>query len=464
MRRRDAAWVLAAIVAAFALPAAAQEHARGRLVEGVASARDPSQTYTLYLPEDYRPDRRWPALLIFDPRGRSALAAELFRDAAETYGWILLSSGGTRSDGPMAPNRRALAALWPEVHERFATDPRRIYAAGFSGGAMLGWALGRNVPTGELAGVIGSGGRLETGNREQEITFPCFGAAGTTDFNYTPMRRVHQQLAGWGTPQRLEFFGGPHRWMPAELAREGVEWLELLAMKTGLRDPDGELIAALYARDTGQARALEAAGRELEAARRYRAIAATFDGLRAVEEARLEAARLEATAAVARALKQEKRGDDFEQAQLRRMFAALAKIRTEPELSARRLIVELRISELHKRAADPTYEGTVARRLLETLFTQTYFYLTRDALARGDSDAAVKTLTVAAAVKPERPDVWYALARAWARTGSRKPALEALEKAVAAGFADRQQLEADPDLEGLRRLAGYRQLIAGLGG
>ncbi len=315
MGRRDTRpglWVALLAVAVFEV--AAQEPPRGRLVEGVASARDPGQTYTLYLPASYSQERRWPALLIFDPRGRSALAAELFRDAAETYGWILLSSDGTRSDGPMEPNRLALAALWPEVHERYATDPLRIYAAGFSGGAMLGWALGRNLTAGELAGVIGSGGRLEPGNVEQEITFPCFGAAGTTDFNNREMRRMHRLLASWGTPQRFEVFDGPHRWMPVELAREGVEWLELQAMKTGLRDPDAELIAALYARDVERARALEAAGRELEASRRYRAITATFDGLRAVEAARREAARLEATAAVARALKQEKRDDDFEQA------------------------------------------------------------------------------------------------------------------------------------------------------
>ncbi len=119
-------------------------------------------------------------------------------------------------------------------------------------------------------------------------------------------------------------------------------------------------------------------------------------------------------------------------------------------------------SALHKRSADPSYEGTVARCLLETLFTQSYFYLTRDALARGDSEAAVKTLTVASEVKPERPDVWLRLARALARTGSRKPAVEALEKAVAAGFGDLERLENDPDFEPLRRTEGYRRLVAGL--
>src|SRR6185503_1523595 len=95
------------------------------------------------------------------PRGRAVLAAEVFKPAAERFGWVILSSYDTRSDGPMEPNIKAIDALWPEVHERFATDPARIYAAGFSGGGMLTLSLG--LGTGKVAGVIDCGGRLPEG-------------------------------------------------------------------------------------------------------------------------------------------------------------------------------------------------------------------------------------------------------------------------------------------------------------
>ena len=146
-------------------------------MEGLRCQSDPSQSYTLYLPRDYRPrgaGRRCPC---FDPRGRSVLAAEVFRAAAEAYGFILLSSNDTRSDGPMEVNSRALQALWPEVHLRVASDPRRIYAAGFSGGGMLAFDLGRRAEG--LAGVIASGARWEGAQFEERIAFPCFGAAAT---------------------------------------------------------------------------------------------------------------------------------------------------------------------------------------------------------------------------------------------------------------------------------------------
>jgi len=131
----------AVLLAAGAIAAGGPPPPTGRLVEGLRCESDPSQTYTLYLPSGYSPSRRWPALLVLDPRGRSVVAASLFRDAAEAHGWLLLSSNDTRSDGPAEPNVKALQALWPEVHERYATDARRIYAAGFSGTGMVAWDL-----------------------------------------------------------------------------------------------------------------------------------------------------------------------------------------------------------------------------------------------------------------------------------------------------------------------------------
>ena len=98
--------LLALLVAAGAAGAAPPSPPTGELVQGVECEVDPTQTYTLYLPSRFDPGKRWPGLLIFDPRGRSVRAAELFRDAAETYGWVLLASDNTRSDGPMEPNRR----------------------------------------------------------------------------------------------------------------------------------------------------------------------------------------------------------------------------------------------------------------------------------------------------------------------------------------------------------------------
>ena len=53
----------------------------GVLVDPVACDGFPGQSYALYLPAGYTPDRRWPVIYVYDPRERGSLAAELHRAA-----------------------------------------------------------------------------------------------------------------------------------------------------------------------------------------------------------------------------------------------------------------------------------------------------------------------------------------------------------------------------------------------
>ena len=448
----------AGALAAWLLQAPTGAAVAGTLVESVRCESDPSQSYTLYLPRAYDSARRWPALLIFDPRGRSVFAAELFREAAEAHGWILVSSNDTRSDGPMETNAKALQALWPEVHLRYASDPARIYAAGFSGGGMLAWELGRK--TSGLAGVIASGSRWERDHFKQRIAFPSFGAAGDTDFNYAPMQAVHARLREWGTPQQLRIFEGRHQWMPAELASEALTWMELLAMKRGLRPVDSAFAAARLTQELAGARALEAQGRWPEAARRFEAVAAAYEGLADVAEARREASRVAGLAATKAERQVQERWDRYEEAQRRTLDEAYRKqLASDPPQPAAAFRAAVHLEELRRRAAAPGYEGVVGRRLLETLATETGFYMTRELLARQDHARALAALAVATEAAPDRPVYWYNLACVQARLGGRRQALDALERAVAAGFSDRSGMAVDEDLASLREEPRFRALL-----
>ncbi|MDH3746443.1 MAG: dienelactone hydrolase family protein [Acidobacteriota bacterium] len=436
----------------------------GQLLEGVATVPDPTQTYTLYLPSSYVPDRRFPALLIFDPRGRATMAAELFREAAEEHQWILLSSNDTRSDGPMEPNVRAVNALWPEVHERFSTDPERIYAAGFSGGAMLAYALASK--TGELAGVIGAGGRLEAANRSQRVTFPHFAAVGDTDFNYSEMRLMDSLLQKWGAPHRLEVFDGPHGWMPQEIARRALGWMEIQAMRSDLRPDDTDLVTRLFEEELAHARGLAGSGSQLEALRSLESTVDAFLGLHdaeAVDRVRKKAHELSASPLVNQARKDEKKWDGFE----KRYFRSLgwldgalsgSGIGSEDALSVSEISVRLDVRGLRKSAKEDSYRGTVATRILETIFTRFSFYRMRALFAAGDFRQAATVLSIATEIKPERPDTWYNLACAHARSSNSKKALDALARAVDAGFSNIGLLESDSDLESLREKPGYLEI------
>ena len=418
-----------------------------QLVENVAARTDPTQTYTLFLPKSYDGKRPHPVLLVFDPRGRGTHAAQIFTGAAEEYGWIVISSNQTRSDGSHEPNERAIRALLPELG-RYAVNVDRVYAAGFSGTAMMAWGVG--IATGRLAGVIGVGGRFVPEVPPAKFNFAHYGFAGERDFNHREMRLVDEALEGRGVPHRFQPFDGEHQWIPPTLAREAFGWFEALA---------GNPVA--YEADLAAADAL----RGLAALRRYRAIARTYVGRASAgpEEGRAEAHRtlsgkiaaLENDPAVQRELAEEQKGDEVEADYVRGLFERLPSI-----LAAADLVKAFRIPDLRRRAGRGGGEGAAARRLLEAVYAQTSFRLTQQFFARREYARAAAVLGVAVAIHPERWDAWYNLAAAHARAGHRRQAFAALEKAIAAGFRKAKHLEADEDFASLRDDARFRKALA----
>ncbi|MCK7518251.1 MAG: hypothetical protein MZV64_11285 [Ignavibacteriales bacterium] len=75
-----AAFAAALLTAAVPLrrPVQGQEFDRGKLIEKVACREEPEQTYALYLPSAFDPDKKWPVLFLFDPGARGATAVEVF--------------------------------------------------------------------------------------------------------------------------------------------------------------------------------------------------------------------------------------------------------------------------------------------------------------------------------------------------------------------------------------------------
>jgi hypothetical protein len=99
--------------------------------------------------------------------------------------------------------------------------------------------------------------------------------------------------------------------MSPGLATLAVEWMELQAMRQGRPRDDGR--EAFYHAEIEASRALEADSRPLDALRRYQAIARDFTGLRDTSEPAREAKRLEASAATATQIAEERRWEKYEE-------------------------------------------------------------------------------------------------------------------------------------------------------
>src|SRR5262245_66275624 len=114
----------------------------GKISEDVKCVAEPAQSYALYVPSNYSPDRLWPVIFAFDPGARGRVPVERYQAAAERYGFIVAGSNNSRNGS--TENSKAIVAMTGDVLSRFSIDERRIYLAGMSGGSRvaLGVALG----------------------------------------------------------------------------------------------------------------------------------------------------------------------------------------------------------------------------------------------------------------------------------------------------------------------------------
>jgi dienelactone hydrolase len=430
---------------------------KGLLVEKVSVAADPSQSYAIYLPSSYTKARRYAVLYCFDPGGRGTFPVARFKEAAERYGYLLVGSNNSRN-GPGVDVNDIFRKLWDDTHARFSIDDRRVYLAGFSGGARLA-LLGGYSLKGAIAGVISCSGGFPTRQRSlPPLTFALYGTAGVGDFNNPEMRDLFRAVEGANAATRLAFFEGGHEWPPAEAFNAAVEWLELQAMRAGLREKDAAFVESLFKRVEAAARAAEAAGDLPRAFNEYSGLAKDFRGLRDVSEAERAAARLGKAKEVAEADRRERA---LEEAQRRRgqQLAAWCNslLNADERVSA---IFELRSAagELKKALAKGEGdESVLARRLLDSLLIQS-FEQGSGALFRKEYAGAAATFALGAELQPDNPRVFYQLARAYALGREKGKALEALRAAVDHGFDGAEALAA-ADFDSLRDDRRFKEIV-----
>jgi predicted esterase len=316
------------LVIAAVASARAQELPRGSIVDRVACATDPSQTYALYLPSTYAPDRSWSLLMAFHAGARGRAMVETYETAAEQYGYIIAGSNNSRN-GPWEVSIAALRAMSDDLARRFNINPDRVYLTGMSGGARV--ALQIALDSKNVAGVIASSAGFADSRPRASVPFPLFATAGTDDFNYIEMRQLDRKLT---SPHSLAVFAGGHTLPPTTVGLEAIEWLELQAMKSRRRAVDQALVERLFEKRLAK---VDAAATQAEAARWLARLVADFTGLRDVSAQAARAAALSKQPEVRKALAREKADDDAEARMLQEVFELEAGLR-DPEQRAQALL------------------------------------------------------------------------------------------------------------------------------
>jgi dienelactone hydrolase len=380
----------------------------------------------------------------------------------------VISSRNTLSDGSVEPNVAAINALLGDLAQASSIDVNRIYLVGFSGTARISWDVAFQLPD-RVAGVIGFGAGLPWGIQELRrqldrhgAPFAFFGGAGLIDFNYWDVSSLDGRLDTLGVRHRIEFYEGPHAWPPPGIFTRSVEWMELQAMRDGVKPRDQTWIADTFMRRMNEAQQAREDEQLLDALSLYRAIGEDFGGLQDVSAATAAAQGLVQVPSVRQA---QQRLDGLYEAYVEytvwigQYVDDVRRLEQAPTLdqAKERLWIDRLLGHA---AGDDSVMAPAARRMLETAFVEVSFYGPRDHLERGAPRRALAMLEVARAIKPTDGPTCYRLARAHAELGDPSAAVEALTCAVIALGIDAELLAQDPNLSGLAGTAEFDRWLA----
>lgn len=455
----------------------------GEVTEAYVSDYDGRSRHALYVPSGYSADRSWPLVLIMDARGRALVPLERMIPAAERWGYILVSSYDTASDGPSEPNAVAVEAMLEDAQDLFAIDARRLYFVGFSGTARQAWTFGRQLAA-YTHGVIGFGAGLPsptflltTRMDGGPPPFAFFGGAGDLDFNYEEVRRLDDRLDDSGIPHRMRFYDGPHAWPGEEVFADALEWMVIQAARAGLVQRSPAELDTLYEARASRADSLAAVGDLLGAVDAYRALVDGFDGLRPTTGA---------ADALERILASDGYDDERDRLQeiLRereafdeRFAAFLDDARDDDGPFDVGDAVELlgldeRLDRsggggpdaLPHRPESSDSQALLDRRILDAVYVRASFYEPAALLDDGAWEKAEAFYRLADRIRPDRPRVCLGLARVHAQTGQVDEAFTALECAAASGGLAASDLRTDELLAPLRDDERFQAILRRLEG
>jgi hypothetical protein len=440
---------------------------RGTIIDRIVCANDPEQSYALYLPPDYTADKKWPILFTFEPGARARIPMELFKPAAENYGYIVVCSNNSKN-GPTAPIDRAIWAMWRDTHSRFSIDTTRIYAAGFSGGARVASRL--HILTGNsCAGIIacGAGVSIEIRNLERIKPAMWYGIVGTSDFNYIEMMDLDTAFDKVGVVHRVIVFDGEHNWPPQPICTDAVEWMVVSAMKKGTCRKDDSLVQTIYQKHLSRAHNFELAGRIYQASKAYETAQLLFDGLLDVSPLEKKKVELENSRGYKAFQKEEKKRLQREMDLLRNyrsLIAFIEKPDTRGEdIRLERVFEELQMASLLKESRkknDPD-NSQAAYRVLNNYRSGMYIKGSEQLQKRNLKKAIIFLEASANAIETDIFTL-YDLACAYSLDNQPKKAIKYLKAAVKYGYKNFSHMETDTDLDNIRNKKEFKELMENL--
>ncbi|HUV14844.1 MAG TPA: hypothetical protein VMY18_14465 [Acidobacteriota bacterium] len=431
------------------------EPAPGQLVERIVCQQNPDQSYALYLPSNYRADKKWAVILALDPGARGKFPVEAFREAAEEYGYILVGSNNSRN-GPMAAGGTALHAMWEDAFDRFSLDTERIYLTGFSGGARMAGRFA--LLSKQVRGVVLCGAGFDLPESGEEIPFSVLLSSGNWDSNYLELKTLNTDLLDRKAQVRLITFDGGHLWPSPSVCRQAIQWLEIGTFRDGIQHSDATLIDSLYQQELTRGETLEGSRQFFNAYLSYLDLKTDMEGLRELSEVEKRIARLDGSNRLRSSLEETQKLEKTERRYIKDFLKEFFKEKPKKRLDWWQNKLDSITKMEQKKKEDQQYQLLI-RRLREFIWRNGWerSWVASEA---GEYEQAAYLAEIAVLVRTDANALYFHISRMYALSGQETEALKNLERAIDAGFDDLEKIKAEPAFTALHENARFQELIS----
>lgn len=189
---------------------------------------DSTINYCCYLPKAYNGIDKLPVIFFFDPHANGKIPVNKYATLSNKYGYIFIAGNNIKNGQPASFTHSVFKKLMLETKHRFVVDEKRLFTAGFSGGAKLATIFAQQMP--KIIGVIACGGNLPLANNFKPNYYYA-GIVGNKDFNYLEAHQTFSAFDQQGFDYTSVIFDGGHQWPPSQSFEMGLIGLNIYSIK-----------------------------------------------------------------------------------------------------------------------------------------------------------------------------------------------------------------------------------------
>jgi len=402
-------------------------------IQVIKCRKDTTQCYTVLLPPGYTSNLKWPIIFSFDPHGDGHLPLRKMREPASQLGYILIGSENFRNG---VSNMAGIAGtMFEDAMSRFSIDPKRVYLAGFSGGARAAGTL--SLSGKGIRGIILSGaGQSGFTPMNKNSGLVVYGIAGLGDFNRSEIQNMDKELASLEIPHSISFFSGKHEWPPEEEFKEALLWIQIQAMREKLTPVNTGILNWFAHTSDSISGKLVRSGKMVMAANALQKAISALKGLSNVDELEKNLHTIMAASEYLSEVKNEESLAGLEEKLKSEYNNAMLTKDDKWWANELKVINDRCISE-----KDPLKLG-MFNRLKGFFGIMAYSYTSRAAQA-GDINESQRLISIYSLIEPENPDWMYYQALLYDKQGNTAKAVEELKLSISKGLGDRPRIARD---------------------